>query len=76
MTITEAKEYIAERFFEKELDDAYHMGIREGARVALSDAKIRLEYRSQSLTPARKQAFALAIQYVTDIQDKWGRKNG
>lgn len=73
-TWREFKYRIADRFFEYELDEAYTMGLREGARQALSATKLKLWHRSQGLTPARKEAFELAINYVDDYKKTWEKK--
>jgi len=50
------------------------MGIREGSRRALSSAKIRIEMRANSLTPARKVGAEMAVETIEEEQEQWKRR--
>ena len=63
-----------DRFYSKRLDEAFEMGIREGSRRALSSAKIRIEMRANSLTPARKIGADMAVETIEEEQEQWKRR--
>ena len=45
MKLSEIRYQIAERFFERELDDAFSMGLKEGKRRQASHLRVDLEYK-------------------------------
>jgi hypothetical protein len=45
MNWTELKYKIAERFFERELDEAFILGIKEGKRRQASHIRVDMEYK-------------------------------
>ena len=61
-------------FYSKRLDEAFEMGIREGSRRALSSAKIRIEMRANSLTPARKIGAEMAVETIQEEQKLWNQR--
>lgn len=61
-------------FYSKRLDEAFEMGIREGSRRALSSAKIRIEMRANSLTPARKIGAEMAVETIQEEQQLWNQR--
>ena len=65
---------IIDSLFSKRLDEAFEMGIREGSRRALSSAKIRIEMRSNALTPDRKVGAEMAVQTLEEEQEQWKRR--
>ena len=76
MKLSEIKEAFAERFFERELDDAYLLGIKEGTRNALSSARVKIEMRKGNYTPARQEGMQVALDVIDVMQDGWKTKNG
>jgi len=66
----ELKYRIADWLFASELDEAYEMGIREGAKVIRQDLAFRLKTsRAQKeLTKARKEGYAKAIEVVENYE--------
>ena len=66
----ELKYRIADWLFARELDEAYEMGIREGAKVIRQDLAFRLKTsRAQKeLTKARKEGYAKAIEVVENYE--------
>lgn len=73
MKLSEIKEAIAERFFEKQLDDAYYLGIKQGSTATLSNVKMKVEYRKKKYTPARQEGMQVAIDVIEMLQDRWER---
>jgi hypothetical protein len=65
---------IIDGLYSKRLDEAFEMGIREGSRRALSSAKIRIEMRANSLTPARKVGAEMAVSTIEEEQEQWKRR--
>lgn len=65
------KEEIAERFFERELEEAYRLGIREGSTRALGSVRVRIETRAQRLTPARQVGAELALEAIDEAKEQW-----
>jgi len=55
----ELKRWIAERFFERELDEDYQMGARAGHDQAKDDAKAKIE--AAGLVTAKKNHPGLAL---------------
>ena len=55
----ELKRWTAERFFERELDEDYYMGAREGQRIAKAEAKHQIE--TAGLVTAKKNHPGLAL---------------
>jgi len=55
----ELKRWIAERFFERELDEDYQMGARAGHDQAKDDAKAKIE--AAGLVTAKKNHPGLAV---------------
>lgn len=70
-SLGEIKYGIADTFFSRELDEAFEMGIREGSRRALGAAKVRIEYRTSGLTPARKSGMELALEIIEEEKSVW-----
>jgi len=64
------KYQLAEWLFSKELDEAYELGIREGASVIRGDVLFRLKtHRAQKeLTKARKEGYAKAVEVVENYE--------
>jgi hypothetical protein len=64
--ISEIKYWIADKLFAKELDDAYFMGIREGARMTKAEMSYRLDLKENvySLTKTQKIGYAKAKEII------------
>jgi len=60
------KYFIADKLFSKELDEAYAMGIREGANVMHKDILFNLKTARLNMTKTRKEGFAKAIELVEE----------
>jgi len=60
------KYQLAEWLFSKELDEAYEMGIREGANAIHKDVLFRLKTSKtqKELTKARKEGYTKAVEVV------------
>ena len=58
------KYQIAEWLFSKELDEAYEMGIREGANAVHKDILFKLKTAKNDLTKARMEGYTKAIEKV------------
>lgn len=60
------KYQIAEWLFSKELDEAYEMGIREGANVVHRDLlfKLKTARTKKDLTKARLEGYSKAVEVV------------
>ena len=65
------KYWIADKFFTKELDDAYQMGIRYGRALEVTEFKIAMEiYKPNNLTKTQALGYDRAVE-IADL-----RRNG
>jgi hypothetical protein len=62
------KEWIAERFFERELDEAYAMGVREGMRSAALTISFRVGLRDKDLTKTQRVGLVKAMEVINDFK--------
>ena len=64
----DVKYWLADRWLNSELDDAYHDGLREGAAYAIHKISMELQ-RDIELTKTQKQGYDIAAQRFGMIQD-------
>lgn len=62
------KEWIAERFFEHELDEAYAMGVGEGMRCATQTISFRVSIRDKELTKTQTIGLNKALDVINDFK--------
>ena len=68
--MTELKEWIAERFFEKQLDEAYALGIREGMRAATQTISFRVSLQDKDLTKTQRIGLLKAMYIINDFKEE------
>jgi glycine cleavage system H lipoate-binding protein len=70
MNWAELKYKIADKLFEKEMDEAYEMGVREGATHTLRELAFSLKLGEQDakLTKAQATGYQKAVQRYTDTR--------
>lgn len=65
------KRQIAERFFERELDEDFSLGVKEGKRLMAALAKVEIHYAKTRYaghaTKTRVEGYEAAIRDLTDI---------
>ena len=64
----EMKYWVADKLFNYELDDAYHMGIRSGSQFATQKLSFALELKNTRLkmTPTEKRGYEKALEVFRD----------
>lgn len=62
------KEWIAERFFERELDESYALGVREGMRCAAQTISFRVGIREKELTKTQLIGLNRALDVINDFK--------
>jgi len=70
IALAEIKYQIADKFFAKELDEAYDMGMRVGAEFATRTLSFRVSLNSEKvkMTPTEKKGYEKAIQVIEDVK--------
>ncbi len=58
------KRWLAERFFENELDEDYFIGVEYGQDLAKADARFKLETSRQATFKKYQPGVALAIEVL------------
>jgi hypothetical protein len=60
--MSEIKYWIADKFFGKELDDAYELGVRYGRQIELSKFRITMNmYKPKDLTKTQSIGYDIAL---------------
>lgn len=74
----ELKYQIADRLFAKELDDAYHMGLRYGTEYSTRTLlfHVKLEREKKGLTPAQRVGYEKAIARMEELRKVIKQKTG
>lgn len=72
MTMTELRYWIADRFFTRELDEAFSMGIREGQRRLSSELRVRMDYKRTraaelGMTKTQTIGYDRCMEVVQDV---------
>ena len=75
--LSEVKYWIADKFFTRELDDSFRLGIKGGTNQALSTLAFRVATRKPQLTPTELKGYLKAIEVMNESRneqlDKVGR---
>ena len=76
--LKEFKYQIADKLFCSEMDDAYRMGIREGATFATKKIQMELSLKQAGLnmTKTEQKGFAKAIELVGDSRKEIKSQTG
>lgn len=77
-TLREIKYQIADKLFTKELDEAFQMGIREGATFATRKISFDIELKANraDMTKTQKIGYDKAIANLGDIRKEIKEKTG
>lgn len=64
--------WITETFFEKELDEAYAMGIREGRNVAMAKISFAtdVKYEELKMTKTQKVGYDMAREVIAECREE------
>ena len=68
---TRFRDALADTFFEKELDEAFTHGIKEGRRNVANHMLFELRNSAPKMTPAKLQGYQVALRMVEEIQRKY-----
>jgi hypothetical protein len=66
--MTQFKEWIAERFFEKQLDESYALGVREGMECAAKTISFRVGLQDKDLTKTQRVGLVRAMYVIDDFK--------
>lgn len=69
------KEQLSEIFFERELDEAFEMGIREGVRRTLSTIKMQAQVTRPDLTKTQQVGLDRALWLMDNEKKRYGVDN-
>lgn len=72
------RDFLAEKLFEKELDDAYALGTREGYRIGSNEARrhwfdflsVQLTSLHDAADAKHKHGLGLALSYLSSVEVK------
>ena len=69
------KEQLSEIFFERELDEAFEMGIREGVRRTLGTIKMQAQVTRPDLTKTQQVGLDRALWLMDNEKKRYGVDN-
>jgi hypothetical protein len=74
--MSELKYWIADRFFTKELDDAFRLGVKAGTNQAASTIAFRVGLKRVQLTKTEEKGYDKALQSLVDARSEVVSKVG
>jgi hypothetical protein len=69
------KEQLSEVFFERELDEAFEMGIREGVRRTLGTVQMQSQVTRPDLTKTQQVGLDRVLELIIQEKKRYGVNN-
>lgn len=64
------RDRVADALFERELDEAFYHGYKEGIRNSINLIVFSLETNKRRMSKARQEGFDLAVEMMRQIQEE------